>query len=97
MKKAQGLSMNVIIIAALALIVLVILAVVFMNKIGGFVTETDTCENNGGRCVYNYEKGENPCGEYERIKTGRNYICPGADLEDDSDNGICCVGVNVPK
>ncbi len=96
MKKAQGMSMNVIIIAALALIVLVILAVVFMNKIGGFVTETDSCENNGGRCVYNAPAGSNPCGEYEAKKSGRSYICPGSDFESDEDNGICCVGVEVP-
>jgi hypothetical protein len=96
MKKAQGMSMNVIIIAALALIVLVILAVVFMNKMGGFVTETDTCENNGGRCVYGAPIGSNPCGEYEVRKTGRNYMCPGNDPDTDEDNGICCVGVDVP-
>ena len=96
MKKAQGMSMNVIIIAALALIVLVILAVVFMNKIGGFVTETDSCENNGGRCVYNAPGGSSPCGEYEAKKSGRSYVCPGSNLESDEDNGICCVGIKVP-
>ncbi len=42
MKKAQGLSMNVIIIAALALIVLVILAVVFMGRMGVWGIETNT-------------------------------------------------------
>jgi len=35
-KKAQGLSLNVIIIAALALIVLVVLAVIFMGKSASF-------------------------------------------------------------
>jgi len=96
MKKAQGISMNVIIIAALALIVLVILAVVFMNKMAQVVTETDSCENNGGRCVYNAPSGSNPCGDYEAKKTGKNYMCPGSDFESNDDNGICCVGVEVP-
>ena len=50
-KKGQGLSMNVIIIAALALLVLVILAVVYMNKMGGTVTTLARCESNGGKCV----------------------------------------------
>ena len=91
MKKAQGMSMNVIIIAALALIVLVVLAVVFMNKMGGFVGESDSCENNGGRCVYDAPLGSNPCGAYEVRRTGRNYMCP----EIGGERGICCVGVDV--
>lgn len=45
-KKAQGLSLNVIIIAALALIVLVVLVVVFTGRIGlfekGVSKEADT-------------------------------------------------------
>ncbi len=36
MKKAQGLSLNVIIVAAIALIVLVILVMIFTGKLGGF-------------------------------------------------------------
>ena len=39
-KKGQGLSMNVIIIAALALLVLVILSVIFMSRAGIFVLES---------------------------------------------------------
>jgi len=86
MKKAQGMPMNVIIIAALALIVLVILAVVFMNKMGGFVKETDTCVNNGGSCV---DKSDG-CGAYQREKTGDiNYQCP--------KGKICCVGVETEE
>ncbi len=35
-KKAQGISLNVIIVAAIALIVLVVLVVIFSDKMGGF-------------------------------------------------------------
>jgi hypothetical protein len=50
-KKAQNLSMNVIIIAALALLVLVILSVIFMNRSGQFVIDSKKCEASGGVCV----------------------------------------------
>ncbi len=39
--KGQGLSLNVIIIAALALIVLVVLVAIFTGQIGGFRTGVD--------------------------------------------------------
>ncbi|MFP4423695.1 MAG: hypothetical protein ACLFP2_00530 [Candidatus Woesearchaeota archaeon] len=51
MRKGQGLSMNVIIIAALALLVLVILSVVFMSRSSIFVSDSKSCENLGGSCV----------------------------------------------
>ena len=40
-KKGQGLSLNVIIIAALALIVLVVLVAIFTGQIGGFRSGVD--------------------------------------------------------
>ena len=40
-KKAQGLSLNVIIIAVLALLVLVILAVIFTGKLGTYKPQSD--------------------------------------------------------
>ncbi len=48
MKKAQGLSLNTIVIAALVLIVLVILILILSGKMGGFKRGLDTCD---GRCV----------------------------------------------
>ena len=47
-KKAQGLSLNVIIIAAIALLVLVILAVIFMGRLGVFRKGSGDCETLGG-------------------------------------------------
>ena len=51
MKKAHGISLNVIIIAAVALLVLVILSVIFMGRMGTFGTESNDCENKGGMCL----------------------------------------------
>ena len=48
-KRAQGLSINVIIIVAIALIVLVVLIAVFTGRMGSFVggiDETTTCDNS---------------------------------------------------
>ena len=46
-KKAQGISINVIIVAAIALIVLVVLIAIFTGRLGSFsrgVTETTSCD-----------------------------------------------------
>ena len=48
--KAQGISMNVIIIAAIALLVLVILAIIFMGRMGPWGGEVADCVNKGGTC-----------------------------------------------
>jgi hypothetical protein len=50
-KKAQGISLNVIIIAAIALLVLVILSVIFMGRMGTFGQQTKSCESNKGKCL----------------------------------------------
>jgi len=49
-KKSQGISMNTIIIAAIALLVLVILAVIFTGRMGDWSRKTRDCKNNGGNC-----------------------------------------------
>jgi len=48
--KGQGLSMNVIIIAALAIIVLIVLVVVFGGRFRIFGTTVRDCEAQGGEC-----------------------------------------------
>ncbi len=58
-KKAQGMSINVIIVAALALVVLVVLFAIFTGKLGIFTKGEGTaregatsciCATNGGSC-----------------------------------------------
>ncbi|MFP4523777.1 MAG: hypothetical protein ACLFO2_00480 [Candidatus Woesearchaeota archaeon] len=48
--KAQGLSMNVIIIAAISLLVLVIISVLVLRA-GGNVNESTGCQGVNGVCV----------------------------------------------
>ena len=54
MKKAQGLSLNVIIIAAIVLIVLIVLWAIFTGRIGSFTSDVKEC-----RGIESYD----PCGE----------------------------------
>ncbi len=51
MAKGQGISINMIIVAAVALIVLVVLSVIFLGRFGIFSSKTADCETQGGQCV----------------------------------------------
>ena len=73
-RKAQGLSMTTIVVAALALLVLVVLALVFTGRMGNFasgVKEVGTCDQacvaagytaSGGTCQ---EDGSNQMAGYD--------------------------------
>ena len=51
MKKAQGLSMTTIIVAALAVIVLIVLIAIFTGRIGNFGEDIDTSVSGfKGKC-----------------------------------------------
>ena len=81
-KKAQGLSMNIIIIAAIALLVLVILAILFIGRTGIFAKGVDECK---GQCIED-DGSANPCasvGTYYKPNVGD---CP-------EDKPVCCIGV----
>jgi len=52
MKKAQGISINTIIVAAVALLVLVIVSVVFMIRMGIFSQASNDCKKFQGSCDY---------------------------------------------
>lgn len=75
MKKAQGISMNVIIVAAIALLVLVVLIAIFSGRMGIFgkgLNEQDTkigesCIAQGGIC---YADDAPPSGEGWMTITG---------------------------
>lgn len=78
--RGQGLSLNVIVIAALALIVLIVLVVIFSGRINIFTKGTGTCS---GDCVDAREK----CGTDAAVPTsncddGKNPVVK---------NGWCCI------
>lgn len=90
-KKAQGLSLNVIIIAALALIVLIVLVAIFTGQIGGFGKGTATvksqafsCEtlcNAQGYAEWDFEPEPEDC-------TGR--VLPQKVKDNDGEDTYCC-------
>ena len=48
MKKAQGLSLNIVIVAAIVLIVLIVLWAIFTGRMGGFVRGLEEAEKQCG-------------------------------------------------
>ena len=85
MKKAQGISMNVVIIAALALLVLVVLSVIFLSKTGIWSRETVNCRQQGGVCFATTDA----CPETHPI-TYSQWKCLQADNTVDP-NLKCCI------
>ncbi|MBI2654698.1 hypothetical protein HYX02_07895 [Candidatus Woesearchaeota archaeon] len=88
MKKAQSISINTIIVAAIALAVLVVLFAIFTGRIGGFtkgVSETDTCVQ---KCdSLNMKPGTHPRDDGRTCIEGQ-YI---AGVYVDGKYGCCCV------
>lgn len=94
MKKSQGLSLSTVVIAALALLVLIILSVIFVGRMANVSDKSKNCEQRGGIC-YNIEDGAT-CkqhgdflvehGDAECQKDGNN-----GKLKDESK--ICCIRV----
>lgn len=64
--KAQGLPINVVIIAALGLAVFVVLVIILTSQAGTFSKNVLTCEAKGGECV-----SENNC-QYQKT----SFKCP---------------------
>jgi uncharacterized protein HemY len=77
MKKAQGLSLNTIVIAAIVLIVLVVLLVIFLNQTGRFGTTLRSCTSQGGICQAscNADQAELPGTDCEKRDDEKNKCC----------------------
>jgi len=91
-KKAQGISINVIIIAAIALLVLVVLSVIFMGRLGQWGARVAECENKGGRCADIGESCGDPGSSVEDYPTRfLDWECP---LVDDQEVD-CCVKITA--
>lgn len=76
MKKAQGISINVIIIAAIALLVLVILAVLVLNGGVNLKEETQSCGVMGGVCTDNFcDQGVEELAGLGEAGCGDDQVC----------------------
>ena len=81
MKKGQGISMNVIIVAAIALVVLVILVFLLLDS-GEKTSKATGCEGTGGIC----DSGECPEGY------GHNSAL---DKDCEGSGSWCCVPIST--
>ena len=88
MKKAQSLSINTIVIAAIALFVMVLLIVIFVGNISNFRRNADSCGSNGGTCIDEDDIDDSCSGTYDRVR--RDYNCYGLDGEI-AEGKVCCV------
>lgn len=92
-KKAQGMSINTIIIAIIVLVVLVVLVMIFTGYFGGWTLAASSCQSQGGTC----NTGNNCLSgtaaptplptDYVSPKTGR---CYGADGRTVDATNVCC-------
>lgn len=80
--RAQGMSINIIIIAAIALIILVILVVLVLDSTSRVGEGANSCEAIGGQCVPEWE-GCPPNAVENRLRS-----CPDGGF---GDAQICCI------
>jgi hypothetical protein len=93
MKKAQGLSLTTVVIAALALLVLIILSVIFVGRMANVSDKSKDCLQQGGIC-YNVDEGSNCADHGQGLVQHPNGICmrdgPNGNRVND-ETRICCV------
>ena len=83
--KAQGMPINVVIVAALALIVLVVLLVIFSGSIGKTAENIGSCTTKNGMCA---DKLGGKC--------GGDYPIPlfvSSDCKDSDPKNLCCIRI----
>ena len=80
-RKSQGMSINIVVVAALALIVLVVLASIFSGRVRLFSQGLDDCESKQGHCVFPTQG----CSQNEgKLNAKCQY----------KDKTVCCIGVS---
>ncbi|MBN2457976.1 hypothetical protein JXB31_02485 [Candidatus Woesearchaeota archaeon] len=85
-KRAQNLSLNVIIVAAIALLVLVIVSVIFMARMGIFTKSSNDCTKQNGVCM------DRVCDDGYTMHP--SAVCYGSDNKQDP-YMVCCVELNI--
>ena len=89
-KKAQSISINTIVVAAIALLVLVVMIAIFGGRIKIFGSEAWSCVNQGGVDCYPSCSGDD-AKNIEGYTDGNIYVnIPGTDCKDDDTNNKCC-------
>ncbi|AJF61599.1 TPA: hypothetical protein HA239_04090 [Candidatus Woesearchaeota archaeon] len=89
MRKAQSISINTIVVAAIALIVLVVLIAIFGGRIRNFGEDSRSCQSQGG--VGCFESCDSDTLVAAGNQPGIYTNLPGTDCEDQGENDKCCV------
>ena len=84
--KSQGMSINVIIIAAIALIILVVLVAVFTGRFGIFAGTVQDCAAQGGQCTTS-----SAC--QTGISSGTHMGSVGGTGCDKTEGQTCCINI----
>jgi len=85
-KKAQGMSINTIIIAAIALIVMTLIVMIVTGGLGDLGRRSNGCRANGGDCLD--QNDVNVCkGEFEQERS--DLSCYGVDGKKTDE--LCCM------
>ncbi len=99
-KKSQGLSMNMIVVAAIVIIVLIVVIAIFSGKMTFFQKGVRSCTSQGGKCSCWSGTSDNP--QWGTTCGNNDEDCPegwapveGTDCttDDNKNNDICCVKV----
>jgi hypothetical protein len=88
MKKAQSISINTIVVAAIALVVMVLVVMIFTGNMTRFRRNADACENNRGVCINVDDTQEKCTGDYKIVR--RDYPCYKLNNEVDQTR-VCCL------
>jgi len=87
-KNGQGMPINVIVIAVLALIVLVVIGFIFSDSAGKFVKNANSCVSKNGHCMSPALK----CASNKTIILTSDCKYVGKTNDDEKD-GQCCISV----
>ena len=92
MKKAEGLSLTTVVIAALSLLVLIVLSVIFVVRMQGTSEKSKDCQQQGGTC-YNVADGASCRDHGDGQIQHPNGVCQKRDSDGRNipdDTKICC-------
>jgi len=84
MKKAQNMSLSTIVVAALVVLVLIVLSVIFIRSSGNFSKDVNSCASMGGTCGA-------LCDDAAYGTDGYTIYKPGAKCDDVNDR--CCLPI----
>lgn len=75
--KAQGMPLNVIVIAVILLFVMVIILAIFKFNVGKFSKDVQSCAAKTGRCLTEDSQGNCPNNEFkiEGVQCSADQVC----------------------